>query len=55
MINRGIFHCHHFLMHSSYSINQVYGTESKICHMLYIDDMRLIRRSEEELEMKSKL
>jgi hypothetical protein len=27
----------------------VYGTESKISHLLYMDDLRLIWRSEEEL------
>jgi hypothetical protein len=28
---------------------QVYGTERKIYHLLYVDDLKLIGRSEEEL------
>jgi hypothetical protein len=29
---------------------QVYGTERKINHLLYMDDMNLVGRSEEELK-----
>jgi hypothetical protein len=34
---------------------QVYGTERKINHLLYMDDLKLIRRSEEELRNKIKI
>jgi hypothetical protein len=34
---------------------QVYGTERKINHLLYMDDLKLIGRSEEELRNKIKI
>jgi hypothetical protein len=34
---------------------QVYGTERKINHLLYMDDLKLIGRSEEELRSEIKI
>jgi hypothetical protein len=34
---------------------QVYGTERKINHLLYVDDLKLIGRSEEELRNEIKI
>jgi hypothetical protein len=34
---------------------QVYGTERKINHLLYMDDLKLIGRSEEELRNEIKI
>jgi hypothetical protein len=34
---------------------QVYGTERKINHLIYMDDLKLIGRSEEELRNETKL
>jgi hypothetical protein len=34
---------------------QVYGTKRKISHLLYMDDLKLIRRSEEELRNEIKI
>jgi hypothetical protein len=62
-INRGIFHgdslssllfCIAFIpitneLNRSNCGCQIHGTERKISHLLYMDDLKLIRRSEEEL------
>jgi hypothetical protein len=43
------------LIHLTHELNrskcgyQVYGTERKINHLIYVDDLKLIGRSEEEL------
>ena len=36
-------------------INQVHGTERKICHLLYTDELKLLGRSEDDLENEIKI